>query len=53
MQTGANGDLWCELSDVIRAKSLCVQATKVKAHAESEVLEGRVELHCRMTDTLQ
>ncbi len=41
---GANGDLWCLLIATIQQRSLSVTATKVKAHAESQVLVGTVEM---------
>ena len=41
---GANGDLWALLIETIRCKSLEVDPAKVKAHAEKQVLLGKVEL---------
>ena len=41
---GSNGDLWCVLFDTIQSRQLCVEPVKVKAHAESQVLLGQVDV---------
>ncbi len=44
LKAGLNGDLWTLLLDVVQAKSLRLSTSKVKGHAEKQILRGQVSL---------